>query len=117
VPAIASSSTEAVALAKAIRPDLVLMDIMLDGEVDGIETAKRIRAQADIPVIYLTATDDNQTLERVQETEGANYLLKPYRERELQISIQMALRNHELKQQLREANNILESRVRERTAE
>jgi PAS domain S-box-containing protein len=117
VPAVASSSAEAVAMAAETRPDLVLMDIMLGGEVDGIETAKRIRAQADIPVIYLTATDDNQTLQRVQETEVANYLLKPYRERELQISIEMALKNHELKQQLREANNILETRVRKRTAE
>jgi PAS domain S-box-containing protein len=117
VPVIAASGEEAIELASSLHPDLLLMDIMLEGEYDGIETAKRICAQAEIPVIYLTANADPRTLKRVQESGAASYLLKPYRERELQISIEMALRNHELKQQLREANAVLERRVRERTAD
>ncbi|MGP8234377.1 MAG: response regulator [Limisphaerales bacterium] len=117
VPVVAASGEEAIEQAASLHPDLLLMDIMLEGEFYGIETAKRICAQMDIPVIYLTANADPQTLKRVQESGAASYLLKPYRERELQISIEMALRNHELKQQLREANSVLERRVRERTAD
>ena len=114
---IAGSGEEAVERAAAAQPDLVLMDVMLPGGVDGIEAAQRIRAASDVPVIFLTANADDATLERAKGSEAQNYLLKPFRERELQISIELALNNHELKRQLRQARDHLEDRVRERTAE
>ncbi len=117
VPPVATSGEEAVERSGALEPDLVLMDIMLHGSVDGIEAAQRIRRQSDIPVIYLTANADNETVARLRDTEAAGFILKPYRERELQVSIEMAIKNHQLKQQLREANSDLENRVRRRTAE
>ena len=117
VPALVASGEEAIEQAALLKPDLVLMDIMLQGELDGIQAAQLIRARADIPVIYLTANSDSTTLERVKRTEAFGYLLKPFRARELQITIDMALKNHSLKRQLVQAHNLLEQRVQERTGE
>jgi diguanylate cyclase (GGDEF)-like protein len=78
-----------------LHPDLVLMDIHIDGEVDGIETAARIPSTLHIPVIYLTAFAEESTLERARATHPYGYLLKPFSERELHASIMMALeRSH-----------------------
>jgi two-component system, cell cycle sensor histidine kinase and response regulator CckA len=114
---IVPSGEEAVRLTAALRPDLVLMDIFLQGGIDGIEAAAQIQAQHDIPIIYLTANADEETLRRAELTHPASYLLKPYKERELQICIEMALVNHDLRCQLRVARDELEQRVEARTAE
>ena len=100
-----------------LRPDLVLMDIFLQGDLDGIEAAEQVRMAHDVPIIYLTADTDETTLRRAQLTHPASYLLKPFKERELQICIEMALANHDLQRQLRAARDDLERRVVERTAE
>jgi PAS domain S-box-containing protein len=102
VPMVVASGPEAVRQAAAIRPDLVLMDIHLYGEMDGIEAAAQIRAQSDIPVVYLTAYADEPTLERAKVTEPFGYVLKPFEERELQITIEMALYKHRMERRLRE---------------
>src|SRR5262245_11196612 len=78
---------EAVARAREMRPDLVLMDIRLAGQLDGIEAAEQIRAQCDIPVIYLTAYCDPTTFQRAKLTAPFAYILKPFAERELQSHI------------------------------
>jgi CheY-like chemotaxis protein len=78
VPLVVGSGVEAVRQAVAVRPDLVLMDIHLQGEMDGIEAAKQIRAQGDIPVVYLTAYADEPTLQRAKITEPFGYVLKPF---------------------------------------
>ena len=83
VPATASSGEEAVQCAAELRPDLVLMDIVLAGEMDGIQAAEEIRVRYDIPVIYLTAYADEITLQRAKITGPLGYILKPYKEREL----------------------------------
>ena len=102
VPMVVASGPEAVRQAAAIRPDLVLMDIHLHGEMDGIEAAAQIRSQSDIPVVYLTAYADEPTLERAKVTEPFGYVLKPFEERELQITIEMALYKHRMERRLRE---------------
>lgn len=75
------------------RPDLVLMDVRLRGDLDGIQTAAKIRA-SDVPVIYLTAYSEQGTLDRASQTEPYGYLLKPFDERELQVAVELGLHRH-----------------------
>ncbi len=82
---------DAVEHARDFGPDLVLMDIKLQGRLDGIEAAEKIRSQRDIPVIYLTASSDQNTLDRAKGTEPQGYLLKPFSQRELFVAVEMAL--------------------------
>ena len=89
------------------RPDLVLMDIHLAGEMDGVETAGKIHALYDIPVIYLTAYADKLLLERAKITEPYGYVLKPYDERELHSVIEMALYKHRIEREIRKRDAVL----------
>lgn len=92
VAAIASSAEEALEKVAEHHPDLVLMDVQLRGETDGIEAAEAIRVNFDIPVIYLTAYADEATLQRAKATEPFGYVIKPFDERELHVAIEVALR-------------------------
>ena len=93
-PVIAYSGEEAIKIAEEIKPNLVLIDITLKGEMDGIETAKQIRDRFDIPLVYLTFYVDDRTVERAKETEPFGYLLKPLDESELRTIIEIALYQH-----------------------
>ena len=94
VPAIVSSGSAAIQKARSTKPDLVLMDIRIKGDMDGIEAATAIRSELDIPVIYLTAHADEETLERAKQAEPLGYIVKPFQESELRAAIQMALHKH-----------------------
>jgi len=83
------------------RPDLVLMDIRLKGPMDGIEAAALIRREFNIPVVFLTAHADHATLERAKQTAPFGYVLKPFQERDLVVTIDMAVHRHALEQRLR----------------
>ena len=83
VPATVASGEQAVEQADALRPDLVLMDIQLQGRMDGVEAADQIRQRFGILVIYLTANADHPTVQRAKVTEPFGYLIKPFEEREL----------------------------------
>jgi PAS domain S-box-containing protein len=83
-------------------PDLVLMDIRLRGEIDGIETARRVHEEMDVPIIYLTAYTDAETLERAKLSEPYGYLVKPFQERELHTTIEMALYKHRMERRLKD---------------
>jgi CheY-like chemotaxis protein len=91
VISIASTGEEAIEKARHHRPDVVLMDIRLAGEMDGITAAAQIGEKYHIPVIYLTAYSDEETLSRARETRPAGYVLKPYDPRNLYVTIEMAL--------------------------
>lgn len=91
---IVASGMEAIARTLELKPDLILMDIVIEGEFDGIETAAKIHEICSIPIIYLTAYADDQTLERAQETQSYGYILKPFKERELHAAIKMAIGKH-----------------------
>jgi len=95
---------EAVALARKHRPSLVMMDIHLAGAMDGIEAANAIRTECDLPVVFLTAHSDADTIERAGQTEAFGYILKPFDERELRTHVRMALYKHAAEQRLREAD-------------
>jgi len=92
VPASVASGEEAIEKVAELRPDLVLMDIRLKGQMDGIEAAEQIRADFDIPIVYLTAYADESTLQRAKVTEPFGYIVKPFDERDLQVAIEIALR-------------------------
>jgi CheY-like chemotaxis protein len=76
------------------NPDLVLMDIMLSGEMDGIMTAEEIRKRLNIPVVYLTAYSEENILQKAKITEPYGYIIKPYNDRELHIAVEIALYKH-----------------------
>jgi CheY-like chemotaxis protein len=91
---IASSGPQAIEIASMEKPDLVLMDIVLKGDMDGIEAAHEIINRYDIPIIYLTAYADEEILERAMVTEPYGYLIKPFNDSELKANIEMALYKH-----------------------
>jgi CheY-like chemotaxis protein len=91
VAGTASTSEEAVELAQATRPDLVLMDIRLAGGVDGIDTAAVIQRAHPCPVVFVTAYDDDVTLARARVVEPCGYLVKPVDASELRVAIETAL--------------------------
>jgi PAS domain S-box-containing protein len=93
---------QAVAIAAAERPTLVLMDILLAGDMDGVETAEHIRQAYNVPIIFLTAHSDSETLTRAKMTGPFGYLLKPFSERELETHIEMALYRFRSEERLRE---------------
>lgn len=91
VPAVLSSGDEVVETVARLRPDLLLMDIRIEGSVDGIEAAFQAKAEFGVPVVYLTAYSDPETLSRAAATRPAAYLLKPFNERELAANLRMAI--------------------------
>lgn len=107
VPAIAVSGEEAIIKAAQTQPDLVLMDIIINGTMDGIEAANQIRSQFDVPVIYVTAYADEALLQRAKMTEPFGYIIKPFSERELHTNIEMALYKHKMEIQLKESEKWL----------
>jgi len=112
VPESASTGKEAIQKASEIRPDLVLMDIKLKGEMDGIEAAEQIRSRYGIPVVYLTAYADNDTLQRAKIAEPFGYLLKPFEERELHTNIEMALYRSKMEKRLMESEQWLSTTLK-----
>lgn len=104
VPSIVSSGEEAIQEVEKFLPDLVLMDIRLNGEMDGIEAAENIRSRFKIPVIYLTAFSDENTVKRAKETQPSGFIIKkpfgflhkPFDDNELQTAIEITLKHHEL---------------------
>jgi len=103
VVATAFSGGQAITLADEHNPDLVLMDIVLKGDMDGISAAQAISETLRIPVIFLTAYSDPATLHRAQATGAYGYLIKPFRPDELHASIEVALYKHQLEQKLKDS--------------
>jgi len=112
VPAVVSTGEEAIIIAEKARPDIILMDIVLKGRIDGIEAAQRIWETLSIPVVYLTAFADEATLQRAKVTEPFGYILKPFDERELQTTIEMAFYKAQMEKKLRERERWLSTILR-----
>jgi PAS domain S-box-containing protein len=108
VVGIASSGNQALEMVKHYQPNLILMDIKLEGDMDGIETAQIIREKYNLPVIYLTSYTDESTLQSAKYTEPFGYILKPFEERELYATIEMALYRHKLETELQQRHNELQ---------
>jgi signal transduction histidine kinase/CheY-like chemotaxis protein len=101
--ATATSGEQALRQIETSQPDLILMDIRIEGRIDGIETATRILRDHQIPVIYITASTAEETLERARDTKPYGYLIKPFYDRELHATIQMAVQRHLGEKALRES--------------
>lgn len=99
----ASTGAEGISKAGSTNPDLVLMDVILQGDMDGIQTAQAIQSRFEIPVIFLTACADESTLQRAKVTGPFGYLLKPFEERALHSHIEIALYRHRMERCLRES--------------
>lgn len=105
VPGTAATGEEAIKKAELTNADLVLMDIMLKGEMDGIEAARAIKEKLGIPILYLTAYTDDETLDRAKTTEPAGYISKPFKEEDLHSNIEMALHKHRAEKKENESAN------------
>jgi DNA-binding NarL/FixJ family response regulator len=112
---ISYSGEEAMAQARRLRPDLILMDIMIPGKMDGIAVAKSVKTELDIPVIFLTAFSEDKIIDRAKQAEPYGYLVKPFQDRELKACVEVALYKKEMEKALKEAHDELELRVKERT--
>ena len=99
-----ASGEEACAQAAELEPDLVLMDVRIEGSMDGIEAARRIRQLREVPVVFLTAYSDVQTVERAKEAEPYGYIVKPFDPRDLHTAIAMALHKADADRRLRESH-------------
>jgi CheY-like chemotaxis protein len=109
----AASADEALELVRATPPALALTDINIQGDVDGIGLAETLRSEFEIPVIFLTAHADQKTLDRAQVAESFGYLLKPFDERMLQITIGMAVYKHRMEQERKRLTEQLEKALAE----
>ncbi len=114
VTSLVSTGEDAISQVIKDPPDLVLMDIMLAGELDGIETAEEIQKQSNIPIIYLTAHSDERVLERAKVTGPYAYIIKPFHNKELYTSIEISLQTHKIRTELVQANKRLQQEILER---
>ncbi|WP_394825773.1 diguanylate cyclase domain-containing protein [Pendulispora albinea] len=105
--AIASSANEAFARASEKRPDVILMDIRIKGQLDGIRTAAILREKFDVPLVYLTAHADDATIARAKKTAPHGYLLKPVKTTELKSAIEVSIYRHEMEKDLRSREALL----------
>ncbi|MFN3495107.1 MAG: sensor histidine kinase [Hydrogenophaga sp.] len=108
VPGVAASGPESLDMIQRLAPDLVLMDIHIDGDMDGIDVASRLMDTPSVPVIYLTAYSEDTTLERARKTKPYGYLIKPFSERELHATIQMALERNDAEMALLRHQRLLQ---------
>jgi putative two-component system response regulator len=113
VPGTATSGEEAVKKAEDMQPDLVLMDIVLGGEMDGIEASTLIRSRFGIPVVYLTACSDQKTLKKAKITDAFGYIIKPYENKDLQTKVEVALYKRKMENTLKEKEKILRKNLME----
>ncbi|HKL03644.1 MAG TPA: LytTR family transcriptional regulator DNA-binding domain-containing protein [Cryomorphaceae bacterium] len=110
---VGSSATgeKAIELALELKPNIVLMDIMLKGELTGIQAAEQIKAKLNIPVVYLTAYADEATLEKAKVTEPYGYIIKPFKEIDIHTSIEMAIYKHSKEREVQKERDLLYSLV------
>jgi DNA-binding response OmpR family regulator len=97
VIAAVDTAEEGIAIATRECPDLVLMDIRLKGEKDGVQAANEIRQQVDVPIVYVTAYSDQLTVDQVKRSEHDGYILKPFHARELQSTVEVAIQRHAMR--------------------
>lgn len=107
---VVTSGMEALEQIPNMDPDLILMDIMLEGDMDGIETAAKIKEDFDVPIIYLTAYTDPETRTRAQITEPFGYLTKPFKNTELEAMVEITIQRHKKEKELQEKYNNLVKR-------
>ncbi len=109
VTSITSTAREAIIKAKEQNPDLILMDIHLNGEMNGLEAARRIRTCFDVPLVFITALPDDSTFQQAKLTEPFGYIHKPIEDKELYATVEMALYKHKMERKLKESEQMFRS--------
>jgi len=109
VVGICISGEQAIKIVNKKKPDLILMDIVLGGDIDGIQTAAEILKQVEVPIIFATSYSDEDTLKRAKETAPYGYIIKPFQKKELLVGIEIALERYILEQKLRENEQLLQT--------
>ncbi|MCF8257168.1 MAG: response regulator [Flavobacteriales bacterium] len=117
VPSVENTGEDAIVAAGEHRPDMVLMDIMLKGQISGIEAAEQIRLRYEIPVIFLTAYADESTLNKAKVTEPYGYIIKPFKEIDLHTSIEMALYKHSKEQEVKRERDLYSAIVTDKSVD
>ncbi len=107
----ASSGEEAVDMAIDLRPDIILMDIVMPGKLDGIQASEMIKAELDIPVIFLTAYTDEKFIDKAKDVEPFGYIVKPFQEKEIRACIEIAIFKSRIERRLRESEERYRSMV------
>jgi PAS domain S-box-containing protein/putative nucleotidyltransferase with HDIG domain len=100
-----ASGEEAVSIINEKEPDLVLMDINLEGKLDGIESAKSINSSISVPFVYITSSSDYSTIERAKEGNAYGFIIKPFNKKDLRAAIEMALLRHQMESKVKENEN------------
>ena len=113
----AETGAEAVAMARELNPDLILMDVEMPGEMNGIDAARVIKAELGTPIVFVSGHDDPEHIEAAKEIAPFGYVMKPFDEREIHAFVEIALSKRKLELKLEEAHDELERRVESRTAE
>ncbi|MBE0517565.1 MAG: response regulator, partial [Methanophagales archaeon] len=109
----ASSGNEAIEMAKSLMPDLILMDIVMPGKLDGIDAASTIKAELDTPIIFLTAYADDKFVERAKNVEPFGYIVKPFHESEIKAAVEVALYRKDFERRLRKYEERRKSEIPE----
>ncbi len=109
VAGICISGEQAIKVVAEKKPDLILMDIVLVGDIDGIQAATEILKQVEVPIIFATCYSDEDTLKRAKETAPYGYIIKPFQKKELLASIEIAIERHALEQKIRENEQLLQT--------
>jgi DNA-binding response OmpR family regulator len=103
--ASATTGEEAIAKIDGNLPEVIIMDITLEGDMDGIDSAKFINERYDIPIVYITASSEEAIVDRIKHTNAFGYIVKPIDKRELKAAIEMALLRHDMERSLKENEN------------
>jgi len=101
VVALSHSSEESLEKARDLRPDLILMDIKIPGNLDGITVAEIVKSELDIPVVFLTAFAEDQIIERAKQAEPYGYIVKPFQDQELKAAVEIALYKKDMERRLK----------------
>jgi len=103
---VVKSADKAVEMAIKFKPDLIIMDVVLSGELDGISAAENIQKNIEIPIIYVTAYSSEMIMERAHKTSPYAYIIKPFDDNELKFAIELAIKQHELKREFKEQQEL-----------
>jgi len=109
--AVANNGLQAIEYANLYRPDLIMMDVILEGDLDGIATVEQITKFLDVPIVYLTTSTDDETIERLMKTEPHGFLIKPFDERILYSALNIAIYRHKTKKELSDTKEMLRTTI------
>ncbi len=107
IPSVITTGEEAIEKIRNINPDLILMDITLEGKMDGIDTATYLNEVLNIPVVYITSSSDTPTMDRAKESNPFGYIIKPIDKRELKATIELAMMRYDMELKLKESEEKL----------